>query len=76
MTWPITKAAEPLYCSFCGHSQYEVAALLCGRTVHICDECVEVAAWVVAEKTTPLSRAWRKTWQIVPPPRQDARRAR
>jgi ClpX C4-type zinc finger/Glyoxalase superfamily protein len=30
----------PLHCSFCGKSQHEVAALIAGPTVHICDECV------------------------------------
>jgi ATP-dependent Clp protease ATP-binding subunit ClpX len=68
--------SDARYCSFCGHSQHEVSALLVERQVAICDECVDLCAWIVANKTTPLSRAWRKTWQIVPPPKQEAHRAR
>jgi hypothetical protein len=31
---------ETLHCSFCGKSQHDVAALIAGPTVFICDECV------------------------------------
>lgn len=32
----------PLYCSFCGKEQGEVAYLVAGPTVFICNECVEL----------------------------------
>jgi len=32
----------PLYCSFCGKSQFEVATLVAGPKVFICNECVEL----------------------------------
>ena len=40
---PEPKAADPagtLYCSFCGKSQHDVAKLIAGPTVFICNECV------------------------------------
>ena len=35
-----------LYCSFCGLSQFEVAKLVSGPTVFICNECVYLATVV------------------------------
>jgi hypothetical protein len=32
-----------LYCSFCGKSQYEVAKLIAGPVVFICNECVSLS---------------------------------
>lgn len=32
----------PLYCSFCGKEKSEVAYLVAGPTVFICNECVEL----------------------------------
>jgi ATP-dependent Clp protease ATP-binding subunit ClpX len=32
----------PLYCSFCGKEKREVAYLVPGPTVFICNECVEL----------------------------------
>jgi ATP-dependent Clp protease ATP-binding subunit ClpX len=32
--------AKILYCSFCGRAQHEVALLIAGPTVFICDQCV------------------------------------
>ena len=44
----------PLRCSFCGKSQETVAHLVCGPTpdVAICDECIALAAEIVAEQST------------------------
>ncbi len=39
-----------LRCSFCGRSQYEVKALFAGHNVNICDECVRLCAWALAEQ--------------------------
>jgi hypothetical protein len=33
---------EPLRCSFCGKSQRDVAKLVAGPAVQICNECVEI----------------------------------
>ena len=35
---------KTFYCSFCGKNQHEVKKLICGPTVFICDECVELCA--------------------------------
>jgi transcription termination/antitermination protein NusG len=32
---------QPLYCSFCGKSQHEVAELIAGRTAFVCNECFD-----------------------------------
>ena len=41
-----------LYCSFCGKSQFEVVQLIAGPNVCICEECVELAKYIVdIEKT-------------------------
>jgi ClpX C4-type zinc finger/Sigma-70 factor, region 1.1 len=45
-----TAAPEPLTCSFCGKSQYEVRSLIAGPTVFICDECVTLCAEITADK--------------------------
>jgi ATP-dependent Clp protease ATP-binding subunit ClpX len=37
----IIKKKPPLYCSFCGKEKDEVAYLVSGSTVFICNECVE-----------------------------------
>lgn len=44
-------AAEPegptLFCSFCGKSQHDIAILIAGPTVFVCNECVSVCAEIV-----------------------------
>jgi hypothetical protein len=37
----------PLHCSFCGKSQHEVAKLVAGPNVFICDECVGICETVI-----------------------------
>ncbi len=39
--------SESLYCSFCGKGRHDVAKLVAGPDVFICDECVELCADVV-----------------------------
>lgn len=36
------EVSKTLFCSFCGKSQDEVAKLIAGPTVYICDECTEL----------------------------------
>jgi hypothetical protein len=52
----VAKAAEPsqgkdeaLRCSFCNKSQRDVAKLIAGPAVHICDECVAICLDIIAE---------------------------
>ena len=50
-----------LVCSFCGKMQSEVAALIAGPTVYICDECVGLCALILVdrEKVAGCLDAWR-----------------
>ncbi|UCD65641.1 MAG: ATP-dependent Clp protease ATP-binding subunit ClpX [Deltaproteobacteria bacterium] len=41
------------YCSFCGKSQDDVAKLIAGPAVYICDECIELCNEIVLEGATP-----------------------
>jgi ATP-dependent protease Clp ATPase subunit len=38
-----------LACSFCGRSETQVAKLVAGPGVYICDGCVQLASDVIAE---------------------------
>ena len=40
------------FCSFCGKSQDEVAQLIAGPSVFICDECTEMCMGIVIGKRT------------------------
>jgi hypothetical protein len=42
------KAKRTLYCSFCAKSQHEVAKLIAGPAVFICDECVKLCDDIIA----------------------------
>jgi hypothetical protein len=42
--------AVELYCSFCGKSNTDVAVLVAGPRVYICDECVDLSQEVVLER--------------------------
>ena len=51
-TWPRLRRLglkTTLYCSFCGKSQHEVAKLIAGPTVFICDGCVELCSRIIGE---------------------------
>jgi ATP-dependent protease Clp ATPase subunit len=39
-----------LCCSFCGKSQHDVARLIAGPKVHICDECVVLCIEILGDK--------------------------
>jgi ATP-dependent protease Clp ATPase subunit len=44
-----------LRCSFCGRSQLQVAKLIAGRGVYICDGCVALSrGWPAVEEPQPL----------------------
>lgn len=38
-----------LQCSFCGAGQSKVKKLIAGRSVYICDECVELCYEIISE---------------------------
>ena len=46
---------DNLFCSFCGKNQKEVAKLIAGPAVYICDECIQLCSEIIdeeSEKTT------------------------
>jgi ATP-dependent Clp protease ATP-binding subunit ClpX len=47
------KKEKPLYCSFCAKSQHEVAKLIAGPAVFVCDECVALCAQIIAGTFNP-----------------------
>ena len=46
----IGESADLLKCSFCGKSQKQVAQLIAGPGVYICDECVELCNEIIEER--------------------------
>jgi hypothetical protein len=48
MTRPATH--EALHCSFCAKSQFDVAKLVAGPGVYICDECVDLCNQIIAQE--------------------------
>jgi len=47
---PSTKVPHDLHCSFCGKHQAQVAKLIAGPGVYICDECVDLCQQIIAEE--------------------------
>ena len=43
----MTKA--PLYCSFCGKTNFEVVRMIAGPMVFICNECVQLCVDILNE---------------------------
>jgi hypothetical protein len=48
----------PLYCSFCGKERQQVAKLVAGPGVHICDACVGLCSRVLTDKPTAPFDGW------------------
>lgn len=47
-TQPVKTPARAFHCSFCGKSQFEVAKLISGPGVYICDACVDLCVPIMA----------------------------
>jgi hypothetical protein len=45
---------EIFYCSFCGKTQHEVAMVIAGPAVYICDECIFVCLEILEEQAENL----------------------
>ena len=56
---------EGYSCSFCGNEQREVAKLIAGPRVFICDECVGKCNDILAEESTPDSGTTEPLRQLV-----------
>ena len=47
---------EPgLNCSFCGKSQHQVAKLVAGPGVYICNECIDLCNQIITDEQSPLA---------------------
>ena len=53
MTKKHSDSDTTCYCSFCGKSQEDVAKLIAGPAVYICDECIELCNEIVLEGINP-----------------------
>ena len=49
-----------LKCSFCKKGEDQVAKLVAGPDVYICDECVVIAARLMQERPNFLKRLWHR----------------
>ncbi len=49
-------------CSFCLKPDTEVATLVAGPGVFICNECVSLSEWVIANKPEPVERV--RPWEV------------
>ena len=64
-----SEAFEPVYCSFCGRPNTQVAKMVQGPGVNICSECTMIAVqYLILEDKLPSSEAqkildifWSKT---------------
>ena len=55
------------YCSFCGKSQEDVAKLIAGPAVYICDECIELCNEIVLEGLSTEERGIQERPLILKP---------
>ncbi len=62
---------EALCCSFCAKSQFDVAKLVAGPGVYVCDECIELCNQIIAQeaarKGSPAQDAVRSAESDAPP---------
>lgn len=64
---PCPKLVKQTACSFCGKGKGDVAKLIHGPTVAICDECVELCNDIVMDETSASDAAEREVlWELPP----------
>ena len=56
-----------LVCSFCGKSQDDVAKLIAGPAVYICDECIELCNEIVLEGALPEEAGQKEEAAVLKP---------
>lgn len=54
---PLTAKLDALTCSFCNKDQSQVAKLVAGPGVYICNECVELCNQIIASELARQSEA-------------------
>ncbi len=52
--------SSTLSCSFCGKTEHQVAKLVAGPEVLICDECVQVASRIMRDADRPADSPARR----------------
>ena len=53
-----SEASEPIYCSFCGRPNTQVAKMVQGPGVNICSECTMIAVqYLILENKLPSGEA-------------------
>jgi ATP-dependent protease Clp ATPase subunit len=57
---PSLTRKSPLKCSFCGKTEKEVARLIAGPAVYICDACIGICNKVLEVTPQPVSVGWDK----------------
>lgn len=62
MSTPASLMGTAVCCSFCGKPDAEVQKIVAGPGVYICNECVELAAWVIddASRASSVENARRR----------------
>jgi ATP-dependent protease Clp ATPase subunit len=53
-----------LRCSFCGKQEHDIAKLVAGPRVRICDECVTVASRLMSAGPPDVLRPSRDRWAL------------
>jgi ClpX C4-type zinc finger len=53
-----TTAPRTLSCTFCRKDQHQVAQLVAGPNVHICDACIALCARLLTGKPTAAFAGW------------------
>jgi ATP-dependent protease Clp ATPase subunit len=48
------ESADVAKCSFCGNAKHDVAMLISGPGVHICNECVGLCIDIMTEQGVPV----------------------
>jgi len=54
-----TAQKDALSCTFCGKDRHQVAMLVAGPGVHICDACVATCARLLTGKPTAAFAGWK-----------------
>lgn len=54
---PLTAKLDALTCSFCNKDQSQVAKLVAGPGVYICNECIELCNQIIASELARQSEA-------------------
>lgn len=63
----IGETGDLLKCSFCGKSQKQVAQLIAGPQIYICDECVSLCNEIIDERSAETTEEQSEEFQLSKP---------